>query len=160
MQLLIVTCRYGLGGPFETLSENQIRQQMEINFFGLLDVTRKAMETMRDLKTGGVIQQVTSIGGQIGKPITIHTVHASLTQCRCPQLQHLLCKQVGRRGLHRSHLERSQARMGHQVHMHRAWRFPHRLGWSIDGLWRNRSLRIRPHERQEDDGGAPWNPGW
>lgn len=59
---------YGLNGPFETLSEKQIRQQMEINFFGLIDVTRKAMETMRDRKTGGVIQQVTSIGGQIGKP--------------------------------------------------------------------------------------------
>lgn len=58
--------RYGLSGPFETLSEKQIRQQMEVNFFGLMDVTRKAMETMRDLKTGGVIQQVTSIGGQIG----------------------------------------------------------------------------------------------
>ncbi|KAG9195241.1 hypothetical protein G6011_361 [Alternaria panax] len=57
---------YGLNGPFETFSENQIRQQMEINFFGLIDVTRKAMETMRDLKTGGVIQQVTSVGGQIG----------------------------------------------------------------------------------------------
>jgi len=58
---------YGLNGPFETLSEKQIRQQMEINFFGLIDVTRKAMETMRDLKSGGVIQQVTSIGGQIGE---------------------------------------------------------------------------------------------
>ena len=56
-----------LSGPFETLSESQIRQQMEINFFGLMDVTRKAMETMRDLKTGGVIQQVTSVGGQVGK---------------------------------------------------------------------------------------------
>lgn len=66
IQLLIAVCRYGLSGPFETLSEKQIRQQMEINFFGLLDVTRKAMETMRDLKTGGVIQQVTSIGGQVG----------------------------------------------------------------------------------------------
>ncbi|KAF1838928.1 NAD(P)-binding protein [Decorospora gaudefroyi] len=45
-----------------------LRQQMEINFFGLIDVTRKAMETMRDLKIGGVIQNVTSIGGQIGVP--------------------------------------------------------------------------------------------
>jgi NAD(P)-dependent dehydrogenase (short-subunit alcohol dehydrogenase family) len=27
---------YGLTGPFETLSEKQIRQQMEINFFGLM----------------------------------------------------------------------------------------------------------------------------
>jgi short-subunit dehydrogenase len=42
---------------------------MEINFFGLLDVTRKAVETMRDLKTGGVIQQVTSIGGQVGMSV-------------------------------------------------------------------------------------------
>jgi short-subunit dehydrogenase len=66
--------RYGLSGPFETLSEKQIRQQMEINFFGLLDVTRKAMETMRDLKTGGVIQQVTSIGGQIGRSMLDLTV--------------------------------------------------------------------------------------
>ncbi|KAI8941805.1 hypothetical protein NX059_003006 [Plenodomus lindquistii] len=58
----------GYSGPFETLSDKQLRQQMEINFFGLIDVTRKAMETMRDLKTGGVIQQVTSIGGQLGVP--------------------------------------------------------------------------------------------
>jgi NAD(P)-dependent dehydrogenase (short-subunit alcohol dehydrogenase family) len=41
---------------------------MEINFFGLINVTRKAMETMRELKTGGVIQQITSIGGQKGVP--------------------------------------------------------------------------------------------
>jgi NAD(P)-dependent dehydrogenase (short-subunit alcohol dehydrogenase family) len=69
--------RYGLSGPFETLSDNQIRQQMEINFFGLIDVTRRAMETMRDLKTGGVIQQVTSIGGQVGKLRHEENVHTS-----------------------------------------------------------------------------------
>ena len=40
----------------------------EVNFFGLIDVTRKAIQVMRDLKTGGVIQQVTSIGGQKGVP--------------------------------------------------------------------------------------------
>lgn len=43
---------------------------MEINFFGLIDVTRIAMETMRAQKPqGGVIQQVTSIGGQRGVPM-------------------------------------------------------------------------------------------
>ncbi|KAF2265983.1 NAD(P)-binding protein [Lojkania enalia] len=57
---------YGLSGPFETLSPRQIQTQMDVNFFGLINVTRKAMETMRELKTGGLIQQVTSIGGQIG----------------------------------------------------------------------------------------------
>ena len=42
---------------------------MEVNFFGLIDVTRKAMEVMRAQKpSGGLIQQVTSIGGQRGTP--------------------------------------------------------------------------------------------
>jgi NAD(P)-dependent dehydrogenase (short-subunit alcohol dehydrogenase family) len=67
IDVVVNNAGYGLNGPFETLSDNQIREQMEVNFFGLIDVTRKAVETMRDLKTGGVIQQVTSIGGQIGK---------------------------------------------------------------------------------------------
>lgn len=66
IDVVVNNAGYGLNGPFETLSDGQIRQQMEINFFGLINVTRKAMETMRGLKTGGLIQQVTSIGGQIG----------------------------------------------------------------------------------------------
>jgi short-subunit dehydrogenase len=61
---------YGLGGPFEELSEQQIRTQMEVNFFGLTGVTRKALEVMREQKpSGGLIQQVTSIGGQRGVPL-------------------------------------------------------------------------------------------
>ena len=69
IDVVVNNAGYGLGGPFETLSEAQIRNQTEINFFGLTDVTRKAMEVMRDQKpSGGVIQQVTSIGGQRGVP--------------------------------------------------------------------------------------------
>lgn len=41
----------------------------EVNFFGLINVTRKAIEVMRDTKTGGLIQQVTSVGGQRGTPL-------------------------------------------------------------------------------------------
>lgn len=67
VDVVVNNAGYGLSGPFETLSDSQLRKQMDINFFGLIDVTRKALETMRDLKTGGVIQQVTSIGGQIGE---------------------------------------------------------------------------------------------
>lgn len=61
---------YGLSGEFESLSDAQIRKQMEVNFFGLLDVTRKALEVMRDVNkpAGGKIQQITSIGGQRGVP--------------------------------------------------------------------------------------------
>lgn len=60
---------YGLAGEFESLSERQIRAQMETNFFGLIDVTRKALSVMRDQGSGGNIQQVTSIGGQVGVPL-------------------------------------------------------------------------------------------
>ncbi|OCL13041.1 NAD(P)-binding protein [Glonium stellatum] len=68
IDVVVNNAGYGLSGEFESLSEKQIRTQMEVNFFGLINVTRKAMEVMRDLKTGGVIQQVTSIGGQVGVP--------------------------------------------------------------------------------------------
>ncbi|KAF1924924.1 NAD(P)-binding protein [Didymella exigua CBS 183.55] len=68
VDVVVNNAGYGLSGVFETLSDAQIRKQMDINFFGLMDVTRKALETMRELKTGGVIQQVTSIGGQLGVP--------------------------------------------------------------------------------------------
>ncbi|KAF2456035.1 hypothetical protein BDY21DRAFT_364788 [Lineolata rhizophorae] len=59
---------YGLMGEFEAMSDEDIRQQMEVNFFGLVDVTRKAIQIMREQKTGGVIQQVSSFGGRIGVP--------------------------------------------------------------------------------------------
>lgn len=70
VDVVVNNAGYGLSGVFEELSETQIRTQMEVNFFGLMDVTRKAMEVMRDAQSppGGLIQQVTSIGGQRGVP--------------------------------------------------------------------------------------------
>ena len=43
---------------------------MEVNFFGLIHVTRKALKIMREVNKpcGGKIQQITSIGGQRGVP--------------------------------------------------------------------------------------------
>lgn len=59
-----------MSGVFEELSDQKLRTQMEVNFFGLIAVTRKAMDVMREQKpSGGLIQQVTSIGGQIGVPL-------------------------------------------------------------------------------------------
>ena len=61
---------YGLSGEFESVSDKQARTQMEVNFFGLLNVTRKALSVMREVNKpcGGKIQQITSIGGQRGVP--------------------------------------------------------------------------------------------
>jgi len=70
VDVVVNNAGYGLSGPFEELSDDQIKTQMDINFFGLLAVTRKAMEIMREQKpSGGLIQQVTSIGGQRGVPL-------------------------------------------------------------------------------------------
>lgn len=69
MDFIINNAGFGLSGPFEELADDQIRKQMEVNLFGLINVTRKAMEAMREQKpSGGLIQQVTSVGGQIGVP--------------------------------------------------------------------------------------------
>jgi len=69
IDVVVNNAGYGLSGEFESLSDKQIRTQMEVNFFGLINVTRVALETMRSQKPcGGLIQQITSIGGQRGVP--------------------------------------------------------------------------------------------
>lgn len=67
---LVNNAGYGLSGEFEAITDAQARKQMEVNFFGLMNVTRAALHVMRDVNkpSGGVIQQVTSIGGQRGVP--------------------------------------------------------------------------------------------
>jgi len=70
VDVVVNNAGYGLAGPFEELSNDQIKTQMDVNFFGLIAVTRKAMQVMREQKpSGGLIQQVTSIGGQRGTPL-------------------------------------------------------------------------------------------
>ncbi|KAL9609731.1 MAG: hypothetical protein Q9167_005520 [Letrouitia subvulpina] len=69
VDVVVNNAGYGLSGPFEELDETDVRMQMEVNFFGLIAVTKKAMQVMREQKPcGGLIQQITSIGGQRGVP--------------------------------------------------------------------------------------------
>lgn len=71
VDVVVNNAGYGLAGNFEEYTDEQIRRQMEINFFGVVDVTREAMRVMRERQTpsGGLIQQITSIGGQRGVPL-------------------------------------------------------------------------------------------
>ena len=70
VDVVVNNAGYGLSGPFEELNDKQIKRQMDVNFFGLISMTRKAMQVMRAQQPpGGVIQQVTSIGGQRGVPM-------------------------------------------------------------------------------------------
>lgn len=67
IDVVVNNAGYGLTGCFEEYTDEQIRKQMEVNFFGLLNVTREAVFMMRTQEPkGGVIQQTTSVGGQRG----------------------------------------------------------------------------------------------
>ena len=47
LDILINNAGYGIGGFFEDLSEEEIREQFETNFFGVQTVTRNALPLMR-----------------------------------------------------------------------------------------------------------------
>lgn len=52
----------GLGGFFEDLTESEIRQLMDINFFGVQNVTREVIPLMRQRKKGKIIN-ISSVSG-------------------------------------------------------------------------------------------------
>jgi NAD(P)-dependent dehydrogenase (short-subunit alcohol dehydrogenase family) len=60
---------YGLAGPFEAASAEQIRRQFETNVFGLMEVTRAFLPHFRANRAGMFIN-VSSLGGRITYPFT------------------------------------------------------------------------------------------
>ncbi|SEK21965.1 short chain dehydrogenase [Stigmatella aurantiaca] len=54
-------------GFFETLSPEQVRAQMEVNFFGTLNVTRAVLPVMRAQRRGHVVT-VSALVGIVGAP--------------------------------------------------------------------------------------------
>ncbi|MDA0241776.1 MAG: SDR family oxidoreductase [Chloroflexi bacterium] len=66
---------YGLSGPFEAASAEQIRRQFDTNVFGLMEVTRAFLPHFRANKAG-MFLNVTSIGGRITYPL-VSLYHSS-----------------------------------------------------------------------------------
>lgn len=64
---LVNNAGYSLTGAFETLTEDQIRAQFDVNVFGLMEVTRAVLPHMRE-RGGGVIINVASVGGRLSFP--------------------------------------------------------------------------------------------
>lgn len=62
VDILINNAGYGIGGFFEDLSEREIREQMEVNFFGVQNVTRAVIPFMRQRKQGKIIN-ISSVAG-------------------------------------------------------------------------------------------------
>ncbi|NPA29954.1 MAG: SDR family oxidoreductase [Epsilonproteobacteria bacterium] len=67
LDLLVNNAGYGLVGAVEYVDETLMREQFEVNVFGLLRVTRAAIPKMRE--NGGVIVNISSFLGKIGLPL-------------------------------------------------------------------------------------------
>jgi NAD(P)-dependent dehydrogenase (short-subunit alcohol dehydrogenase family) len=68
IDVLVNNAGYGLFGALEDLSIEEIKAQFETNFFGVVRVTQQILPIMRKQKNGGVIVNVSSVGGRIGLP--------------------------------------------------------------------------------------------
>ncbi|KAJ1684125.1 hypothetical protein LUZ63_020694 [Rhynchospora breviuscula] len=75
LDVVVNNAGYGHFGMVEELSEDEVRAQMETNFFGALWVTQAALPLMRE-QGGGHVLQVSSIGGISAFPL-VGAYHAS-----------------------------------------------------------------------------------
>ncbi|MBD3886496.1 SDR family NAD(P)-dependent oxidoreductase [Phormidium tenue FACHB-886] len=75
IDVLVNNAGYGLMGAIEEVSEQQIRDQFETNFFGLLNVTRALIPTFKKQGSGHILN-LSSVGGRTTLPM-LGLYHAS-----------------------------------------------------------------------------------
>ena len=67
IDVLVNNAGYGTLGALEAAPDDVIRQQFEVNFFGLIDVVKAVLPGMRAQRSG-VIVNVSSVGGRVTFP--------------------------------------------------------------------------------------------
>jgi len=67
IDVLINNAGYGVAGFFEDLGEEQVRSQMEVNFFGVQNVCRQVIPLMRKRSQGKIIN-ISSVAGRVASP--------------------------------------------------------------------------------------------
>ncbi|MCA9402085.1 MAG: SDR family oxidoreductase, partial [Candidatus Omnitrophica bacterium] len=67
IDVLVNNAGYGIGGFFEDLTDEEIRRQMDTNFFGVQNVTRRVLPLMREQKEGKIIN-ISSVSGFSSQP--------------------------------------------------------------------------------------------
>ena len=96
LDVVVNNAGYGHFGFVEELSEDDVRAQMETNFFGALWVTQAALPIMREQGSGHIVQ-VSSIGGISAFPI-VGAYHAS--KWALEGLSQSLAQEVAPFGIH------------------------------------------------------------
>jgi NAD(P)-dependent dehydrogenase (short-subunit alcohol dehydrogenase family) len=109
VDVLVNNAGYGTLGRFEEFSSEQLRQQMEVNFFAAAEMTRVLLPVMRRQKSGHILN-VSSVGG-------IVSLGGFAVYCASKVCARRLFRRVARR---------SEA-AGHSCHDCRAGRFSHQL---------------------------------
>ncbi len=67
LDVVVNNAGYGIGGFFEDMTDEEIRQQMDVNFFGVQNVTRAVIPLMRSRRKGTIIN-ISSISGLNASP--------------------------------------------------------------------------------------------
>ncbi len=68
IDVLVNNAGYAVYGPVEEISYEQAKRQFDVNLFGLAEVTKAVLPTMR-AQSSGTIVNVSSVGGKIYSPL-------------------------------------------------------------------------------------------
>ena len=68
IDVLVNNAGYALYGPIEEITYEQAKYQFEVNLFGLAEITKEVLPTMRSQKSGMIIN-ISSVGGKIYSPL-------------------------------------------------------------------------------------------
>ena len=69
LDILVNNAGYSLLGPLEQLQINEIKEEFETNFFGIIKLIQSVLPTMRKQRYGRIIN-ISSLAGRIGFPFS------------------------------------------------------------------------------------------
>jgi NAD(P)-dependent dehydrogenase (short-subunit alcohol dehydrogenase family) len=67
VDVLVNNAGFGMGGMLEDLTLDELREQFETNFFGVVRVTKAVLPSMRERRSGRIIN-MSSISGRVAVP--------------------------------------------------------------------------------------------
>ncbi|MEO0354656.1 MAG: SDR family oxidoreductase, partial [Cyanobacteria bacterium P01_A01_bin.3] len=69
VDVLVNNAGYGQMGPIESIGDDAVRQQFDVNVFGLLALTRALVPQMREVGAGRIVN-LSSVAGKVAMPFT------------------------------------------------------------------------------------------